>query len=108
LNFIPHHVAFAAWMRRHVIDHRHRPEVITQNAWPQMRWDRWVGLAAVQPPWSSYIIETSELRPREVAHLVAQWLRQHIYANKTHPSASMIVSTAPASTRHPDPPAPAA
>jgi hypothetical protein len=76
LNFIGHHLAFADWMRHHVVDHRHRPEVITQNAWPQMRWDRWVGSVAVHPPWSSYIIETSELGPREVAHLVAQWLRQ--------------------------------
>ena len=81
LNVIPRHVAFADWMRQHVVDHRHRPEAITQNAWPQMRWDRWVGLAAVQPPWSSYIIETSELGPSEVAHLVARWLRHHIDAN---------------------------
>jgi len=81
-KFIPHHVAFAAWMRHHVIDHRHRPEVITQNAWPQMRWDRWVGTAAVQPPWSSYIIETSELGPSEVAALVAQWLRQQMQAHR--------------------------
>jgi hypothetical protein len=86
LNFIRHQVAFAGWMRHHVIDHRHRPEVITQNAWPQMRWDRWVGIVAVQPPWSTYIIETSELGPREVAHLVAQWLRQYIHTNKTDAS----------------------
>lgn len=82
LKFIGHHVAFADWMRHHVVDHRHRPEVITRNAWPQMRWERWVNHVAVQPPWSSYIIETSELRSREVALLVAQWLRQHIVANK--------------------------
>jgi hypothetical protein len=82
-NFIRHHVAFADWMRHHVVDPRHRPEVITQNGWPAMRWDRWVGSATTQPPWSSYIIETSELGPTEVAHLVAQWLREHIHANKT-------------------------
>jgi hypothetical protein len=76
-KFIPHHVAFADWMRHHVVDHRHRPEVITRKAWSQMRWERWVGSAAVQPPWRSYIIETSKLGPRDVAHLVAQWLRQH-------------------------------
>ena len=79
-NFIPHHVAFADWMRHHVVDHRHRPDVITRNAWPQMRWDRWVGTAAIQPPWSSHIIDTSELGPTEVAHLVAQWLRLHIHS----------------------------
>jgi hypothetical protein len=77
-KFIGHHVAFAEWMRNHVIDHRHRPEVITQNGWPQMRWDRWVGTAAIEPPWSHYIIETSQLSPDEVANLVAQWLGRHI------------------------------
>lgn len=83
-NFIPHHVAFADWMRHHVVDHRHRPEVITSNAWPQMRWDRWVGIATSRPPpWSSHIIETSELSPTEVARLVAQWLHQKINVNKT-------------------------
>src|SRR5687768_1966202 len=46
LKFIAHHLAFAAWLRHHVSDHRHRPEVITQNSWPQMRWARWVGIAA--------------------------------------------------------------
>jgi hypothetical protein len=81
-NFIPHHVAFADWMRHHVVDHRHRPEVITQNAWPQMLWERWVGLAAIHPPWRSHIIDTSELCPTEVARRVAQWLRHHMCANE--------------------------
>ncbi|MBI1177374.1 hypothetical protein GC207_08035 [bacterium] len=78
LKFIGHHVAFADWMRQHVVDHRHRPDVIMQNAWPQMRWDRWVGSDAVEPPWSSHIIETSKLSPTEVAQRVAEWLRQHV------------------------------
>ena len=26
LPFIHHHVAFADWMRHHVVDHRYRPE----------------------------------------------------------------------------------
>jgi hypothetical protein len=78
-KFLRHHVAFAEWMRRHVVDPQHRPEVITGNGWPDMRWDRW--LTATQPPWSSYIINTSELSPSEVvASLVAGWLRQHLPA----------------------------
>lgn len=81
-NFIPHHVAFATWMRHHVIDHRHRPEVIIQNAWPPMRWERWVGRAAAQPPWDRYVIDTTWLNPTEVAHHVAQWLRRHMQANQ--------------------------
>jgi hypothetical protein len=81
-DLIPHHVAFADWMRHHVVDHRHRPEVITQNGWPEMRWDRWVGIAANQPPWSSHVIDASEQSPTEIAQLVAQWLLQHIAANE--------------------------
>ena len=89
-DFIPQHVAFADWMRHHVVDHRHRPEVITQNGWPEMRWDRWVGIAATQPPWSSHVVDTSEQGPTEVAHLVAQWLRQHIHADKTDAPNAVI------------------
>ncbi len=90
-KYIGHHVAFADWMRQHVVDQHHRPEVIMQNAWPQMRWDRWVGDGANQPPWNSYIIETSELQPPEVARLVAQWLRQRIHADK--PDASNLADS---------------
>jgi len=34
-DLIPHHIAFAEWMRRHVVDHRHRPEVIINQGWEQ-------------------------------------------------------------------------
>jgi|GEM_PF-1361015 len=82
-KYVSHHVAFADWMRHHVVDHHYRPEVITQNSWPQMRWDRWVGTDTANPPWNSHVIDTSELGPAAVAHLVAQWLCQHIYAQPT-------------------------
>lgn len=80
-KFIHHHVAFADWMRHHVVDHRHRPEVVMGNSWPQMRWERWVGTAGVQPPWTSHVIETSALGPKEVAHRVAQWLWKNLRDN---------------------------
>jgi hypothetical protein len=78
LKLIRHHVAFADWMRRHVVDHRHRPDVITGNAWPEMRWNRWVEATGAEPPWSSHVIDTSELGPEEVANQVAQWLRERL------------------------------
>jgi hypothetical protein len=77
-SLIPRHLAFADWMRHHVLDHTYRPQVITQNAWPGMCWERWVGSAAGQTPWTSHIIDTSEQSPAEVVHLVAQWLYSHI------------------------------
>lgn len=78
LDFLPHHVAFADWMRHHVVDPRYRPEVLTGNAWPAMRWERWVGNGATQPPWSTHLIDTSERGPEEVARAVAHWLRRHL------------------------------
>ena len=77
LTFIQHHVAFADWMRQHVVDHRHRPEVIVQNGWSEMRWERWVGSAGARPPWNSHVIDTSELGSNEVATRVMEWLRRH-------------------------------
>jgi hypothetical protein len=75
---IPRHIAFADWMRHHVVDHRYRPEVITQDAWPEMRWGRWIGDSHAPLPWSSHRIDTSLLSPSEVAILVAEWIRQNI------------------------------
>ena len=51
---------------------------MTADALGSLGWDRGNPAAL-----GSHIIETSELGPTEVAHLVAQWLRQHLHANKT-------------------------
>ena len=32
-ELIPRHIAFADWMRQHVLDHRYRPDVIINNGW---------------------------------------------------------------------------
>src|SRR3954449_11501256 len=40
-ELLPLHVAFADWMRAHVRDPGHMPEVITTNGWSEMRWERW-------------------------------------------------------------------
>ena len=72
---IHHHVAFAEWMRHHVVDHRYRPDVILQNSWSEMRWDRWIGDEHAALPWSSHVIDTTGRSPDEVSRLVAQWIR---------------------------------
>lgn len=77
-SLLPRHAAFADWMRRHVVDPMHRPDVITGDGWDQMRWDRWVGQR--KPPWSCHIIDTSDLTPVEVATLAAAWIRRTIGA----------------------------
>lgn len=74
---VPHHLAFAAWMRAHVFDHRHQPEVLLHDAWEEMRWERWMrDDLAQQPPWEARIIDTTGLRPPEVSAQVAAWIRE--------------------------------
>jgi hypothetical protein len=79
-SLIPRHVAFAEWMRRHVIDHRYRPEVILQDGWSDMRWERWTGDERSTLPWTSHVIDTSHRGAVEVSGLVAQWIREQIAA----------------------------
>jgi hypothetical protein len=77
-ELIPHHVAFAEWMRRHAVDHRHRPEVIMNDGWEKMRWDVWNSEKVTEVPWKSHIIDTSELEPAEVARQVLSWMQMHV------------------------------
>ena len=73
---LPAHLAFADWMRNHAADPRHRPEVIMQDGWEDMRWDRWVGQA--KSLWEAYVIDTTMRSPKEVAACVASWIHEHL------------------------------
>lgn len=77
-TLIPHHIAFATWMRQHVANLQHHPEVITQSGWEQMQWERWLGDDAQEPPWDSTTIDTTDHSPAEVARLVRSWIQQQI------------------------------
>lgn len=77
-ELVPHHVAFAEWMRRHVVDHRHRPEVIINQGWEEMRWEVWNSDKITVVPWHSHIIDTSDLNPGEVAARVLSWIKLHL------------------------------
>ncbi len=81
-SLIPHHVAFAEWMRHHVADHRYRPDVILQSSWSEMRWDRWTGDHQMTLPWRCHVIDTTERSPEEVSQLVAHWIRAHLATAK--------------------------
>lgn len=74
-ELIPHHLAFADWMRRHVIDHRHRPDVLLHDGWDVMRWERWMHNDVDRPPWEATSIDTTDLAPREVSANVTSWVR---------------------------------
>ena len=65
-------------MRHHVQDHRHRPEVIISTGWEEMRWHVWTGPGITTVPWTSQIIDTTQLNVTEVASKVLAWINQHL------------------------------
>jgi hypothetical protein len=68
------HLAFAEWMRHHVVDPAHRPDVITGDGWEEMRWARWVGAGGPRP-WTAHVIDTTDAAPADVARQVLAWVR---------------------------------
>ena len=77
-DLIPAHLAFAEWMRHHVMDHRHQPEVIINQGWNQMRWYVWNSADITGIPWTSHVIDTSDLKPLEVARQVLSWIKFYL------------------------------
>jgi hypothetical protein len=73
-----HHLAFATWMRRHATDPTHLPEVLTENGWPPMRWERWLG-APVQDRWAMTVLDTTGRTPDDVARAVARWCEAAVH-----------------------------
>ena len=77
-TLIPHHVAFAAWMREHIANPGPRLDVVRQGGWEEMQWERSLAAMGQQELWKSHRIDTSDLDPSEVAKLVTIWIRQQI------------------------------
>lgn len=71
-ELIPLHRGFATWLRAHATDPGHMPEAITTDAWPDMRWERWVGRRP-GPEWAMTTLDTSCLAPEQVGAAVADW-----------------------------------
>ncbi len=71
------HHGFADWMRHHAVDPSYVPEAITTDAWPEMRWERWIGRQP-GPEWAMTVLDTSHLGIAEVGHRVAQWCRDAV------------------------------
>jgi len=77
-SLIPHHIAFAGWMREHISNPRHRLDVVKQGGWEEMQWDRWIAATDQQKAWKSHRIDTTGLEPMAVGKLAATWIRQQI------------------------------
>lgn len=67
-ELLPHHLAFAEWMRGHARDPGHRLEVIA-GGWPEMRWE-WLPSS-----WEVAEVDTTDMSPAGVAAKVLAWCR---------------------------------
>ncbi|MEU4315901.1 hypothetical protein [Nocardia sp. NPDC024068] len=74
-ELLPRHLTFAEWLRRHASDPTYVPEAVTTDAWPEMRWQRWVGRGDIADRWAMSVIDTSALARHDVARELAAWCR---------------------------------
>jgi hypothetical protein len=70
---LPHHQAFAEWMRRQASNPLHLTHVVSDGGWEEMRWER---LERVAPDWRMHIVDTTDMTRRGVAEAVLGWCRR--------------------------------
>jgi hypothetical protein len=73
-ELLPHHVAFADWLRRHAEDPSHMPHVLRGDGWSGMRWSQVADWPRDQ--WQMAVIDVSRLRRDEVNEAVLQWITE--------------------------------
>lgn len=76
-DLISLHQNFAAWMRAHASDPGHVPEAVTNDAWPAMCWQRWVGRRP-GPEWAMTVLDTSRRAPEEVGADIVDWCQRAV------------------------------
>jgi hypothetical protein len=67
---LPHHQAFAEWMRGQASDPLHMPNVVSDAGWEEMRWER---LKRLAPDWRMHTIDTTDMTIEAVADAVLHW-----------------------------------
>ncbi len=72
-SLLPHHQAFAEWMRRQASDPLHMTHVVSDGGWEEMRWER---LEQVAADWRIHTVATTHMTRREVADAVLDWCRR--------------------------------
>jgi hypothetical protein len=72
-TLIPHHQAFAEWMRRQASDPLHMPHVVSDQAWEEMRWDR---IERLVDDWGMHLINTSRLSREDVGAETLEWCQR--------------------------------
>lgn len=69
---LPHHQAFAEWMRKQTMDPLYMTHVVSDGGWEEMQWDR---LEAMAAGWQMSTVDTTDMTAREVAGAVLDWSR---------------------------------
>lgn len=69
-TLLPHHQAFAEWMRRQAHDPRHMTRVLSDRGWEAMRWERLERLAA---DWRMHTIDVTRMTKQAVADAALDW-----------------------------------
>jgi hypothetical protein len=69
---LPHHQAFAEWMRKQTVDPLHMTHVVSDGGWEEMQWGR---LEAMRADWRMHTVDTTEMTKTEVADAVLDWCR---------------------------------
>jgi hypothetical protein len=82
-SLLPHHHAFAEWMRGHARDPRHMPHVLSVNGWKAMRWDRWTATDPVDGTWGMEVLDTSQLTAVQAAEEILAWCRRALNGTAT-------------------------
>jgi energy-coupling factor transporter ATP-binding protein EcfA2 len=80
-RLLPHHHAFAEWMRGHARDPRHMPHVLTTNGWEAMRWDRLSVAESTDGSWGTEVVDASTLSRDQVAAEVLAWCHRALNAD---------------------------
>src|SRR5882724_3091842 len=64
---------WAAWQRVHVVDPEWRPDVITGDSAPEMRFRRWAEWHRGDPRWRAHVLDSTLLSAQQVSVEVAAW-----------------------------------
>lgn len=67
-------LGWAGWHREHAQNPRYRPDVITDDAWSEMVWDRWTDWTAADRRWSTHLIDTTDRGIADSTDEVELWV----------------------------------
>ena len=70
------YLGWAAWHRNHALDPSHRPDVIIEDGWPEMVWDRWTGWHSDDPRWHTQLLDTTDRPVTESVNQVERWITE--------------------------------